>query len=155
MHQLIKDHLEDYLRDPEFRAIPPEFHAHLASCGSCAQEATLFGAQSRLFRGALQANDAEPAPGFYARVLNRIEEREDDSIWAALLEPAFGRRLAIACGTFALLLGTYLASTERNEHGPVPSGIVMSDDRTAGLDDDAIQPRQRDAVLASLASYHE
>jgi hypothetical protein len=55
----------------------------------------------------------------------------------------------------ALLLGTYLASTEHNEHGPVPSGIVMSDDRTAGLGDEAIQPRERDAVLASLASYRE
>jgi len=154
MHQLIKDHLEDYLRDPGSQSIPREVHTHLASCSACAEETNFLGAQSRLLRDALVANDVEPAPGFYARVMSRVEEREDDSIWAVLLEPAFGRRLAIACGTLALLLGTYLASTERSEHGIVQSGIVMSDDRGANFDG-AIQPHQRDAVLANLASYHE
>jgi anti-sigma factor RsiW len=155
MHQLIEDHLEEYLRDTESRAVPREFRVHLASCPECTNEIGLFGAQSNLLRGALLAPDVEPAPGFYARVMNRIDEREDDSIWAALLEPAFGRRLAIACGTFALLLGTYLASTERDEHGPVPSTIVMTDQRSANPGDGSIQPSQRDAVLADLVSYHE
>jgi hypothetical protein len=155
MHQLIKDHLEDYLRDPVCREIPQDFHIHLASCAACAQETNLLGSQSRLLRGALQVTDAEPAPGFYARVLSRIEEREDDSIWAALLEPAFGRRLAIACGTLALLLGTYLASTERAEHLPVPSGVVMSEDRGAAVEGGTVQPSQRDAVLVNLVTYRE
>jgi hypothetical protein len=155
MHQLIKDHLEDYLRDPGSLAVPQDFHIHLASCTGCEAEVKVLAAHGRLLRGALQVPEVELAPGFYARVLNRIEEREDDSIWAALLEPAFGRRLAIACGTLALLLGTYLASTERNEHGSAPSSIAISDDRTASFGDGAIQPSQRDAVLVDLASYRE
>jgi hypothetical protein len=155
MHQLIKDHLEDYLRDPGSRTVPEDFHDHLASCSACAQETGLLAGQSRLFRSALSVKDAEPAPGFYARVMNRVEEREDDSIWAALLEPAFGRRLAIACGTLALLLGTYMASTESAEHRSVPSGVVMSDDRNATANDGTIQPQQRDAVLVNLVSYRD
>jgi hypothetical protein len=155
MHQLIKDHLEDYLRNPVSRTVPEGFHVHLASCSACMQETELLAAQGRLFRSALAVKDVEPAPGFYARVMSRVEEREDDSIWAALLEPAFGRRIAIACGTLALLLGTYMASTERAEHPMTPSGVVMSEDRKATVDDGSAAPRERDAVLVNLVTYHE
>jgi hypothetical protein len=156
MHQLIKDHLEEYLRDTGTGKVPPEFRSHLASCKACAQETELLAAQGLLFRSALAVNDAEPSPGFYARVMNRVEEeRRDESIWAVLLEPAFGRRLAIACGTLALLLGTYMASTERAEHPMTPSGVVMSDDRNSTVDNGSAAPGQRDAVLVNLVTYRD
>lgn len=154
MHQLIKDHLEDYLRDPGTR-VPPDFQVHLASCGACARELELLATQARLFRGALAAKDVEPSPGFYARVMTRIEERPDDSIWAALLEPAFGRRLAIACGTLALLLGSYIATSERAEHPSAPSGVVMSQEGQSTTFQNSQAPGERDAVLVNLVTYRD
>ena len=126
-----------------------------ASCGSLCSGTGIAGHPSRLFRGALAAKDAEPSPGFYARVMTRIEERPDDSIWAALLEPAFGRRLAIACGTLALLLGSYIATTERAEHPSAPSGVVMSQDGQSTTFKTASAPGERDAVLVNLVTYRD
>ncbi len=36
----------------------------------------------------------EPAAGFYARVMQRIEEKAQDSIWAVFVYSPFGKRLA-------------------------------------------------------------
>jgi anti-sigma factor RsiW len=156
MHQPIRDHLEAYLTDPGDPSISEEFHSHLADCNECAAEIQAFSMQSELF-GALRApQDAEPAPGFYAHVLARIEEqRGPDSFWSLFLDPAFGRRLAFACAAFVLLMGTYLLSTEpgNSQHLASPTGVVSQDRFVSS--DDSIRPQQRDAVLVNLVSFRE
>jgi anti-sigma factor RsiW len=149
MHQPIKDGLEEYLRDPGKGTNSREFDVHLAACSSCAQELRLLEAQTlwlRLLQDSPAAN-AEPGPGFYARVLDRIEQETPRSIWSILLQPAFGRRIAVASGALALVLGTYLVSTEPGEmSAPDQQGVVISQ----------LNPStDRDAVLVNLASYHE
>src|SRR3954468_21573871 len=58
--------------------------------------------------------DVGPAPGFYARVMDRIESQRSNSIWSVFLEPIFGRRLALVSGLLMLLLGAalFVPSTE-------------------------------------------
>ncbi|MGI8741924.1 MAG: zf-HC2 domain-containing protein [Bryobacteraceae bacterium] len=159
MHQPIRDHLEAYLRDSEDRRIPREFHAHLAACPSC--EADLRGVanhalQLRDFR---RAEQLEPRGGFYARVLNRIEEqRASSSFWSLFLEPALGKRLAYACGALVLVLGTYLVSTEPGTQmggQNQDQNVVISQSQPSSGMDETIQPRDRDAVLVNLASFQE
>ena len=150
MHQPIKEGLEEYLRGAGKGENPREFDAHLAACQSCAQELRLLEAQALWLRSLQDspAVDAEPRPGFYARVMDRIEQETPRSIWSILLQPAFGRRIAVASGALALVLGTYLVSTEPGDLNAPPDqqGVVIS----------KLNPSMdRDAVLMNLASYHE
>jgi len=166
MHQSIREDLEEYLKGSGDGRMPEHFAAHLASCESCAAEVRAMQAQSKLLRVLRPQADLEPLPGFYARVLDRIETQTEVSIWSIFLRPSFGRRLAIASALLVLLMGGYLISTEPNESGLMTNSIptVLSQDNVT-LDDGAGQnmvlssgdslQQQRDAVLVNLASYHE
>ena len=59
--------------------------------------------------------DCEPKPGFYARVMDRIEAQGAASIWSLFFDSQFARRLAVASMTVALCLGVYMVSVERSE----------------------------------------
>lgn len=156
MHEPIRDNLEEFLKGQQ---IPPEFHAHLAACEDCATQLQLLESQSKMLRSLRADQEVEPRPGFYARVMERIEAQRPASIWSILLEPRFGRRIAVASAVLALLLGTYLVSTE-------PGGsefastqqlnyTVEAPQAQVPAADALQQQRQRDAVLVNLASYHE
>lgn len=68
---------------------------------------------------AVKAHEAEelcPAPGFYARVLARIEAQAvPPSIWNFFLEP-FGRRLVYASLAFAVLLFAALLAAPEDDN---------------------------------------
>lgn len=159
MHDPIRENLEDFLTGAS-RRMPQEFQAHLEACGECADELRLLERQSRMLQALKADADIEPRPGFYARVIERIEARGPASIWTLLLEPSFGRRLALASATLVVLLGTYLVTTEAGDNGIVSNPVAVAyNDTTSPVDvagSDTLQrQRQRDAVLVNLASYHE
>ncbi len=157
MHRPIREHLEVYLRDPRDTAIPRDFHTHLAMCGSCAEALETLSTQARLLR--ILGDDAqpEPGPGFYARVINRIDadrERTMNSFWSPFLVPGFGRRVALACGALVIVLGTYLVSTEPGDASVTPS-LAVTQEHTIQTTDGDVRPQDRDAVLVNLASFHQ
>lgn len=159
MHQPIRNHLEAYLSgsrgDSQHAPIPQEFHTHLAACGSCAEQVQALANHSRLLRPIQQPAGLEVRPGFYARVMDRIEQqRRPDSFWSVFLEPTFGKRVAYACTALVLVLGTYLVSSEPGDQTPAPVVIVSQDQSSSALDG-TVQPKDRDAVLVNLASFHE
>jgi hypothetical protein len=102
-----------------------------------------------------------PIPGFYARVMERVEDQGKASIWSIFLQPSFGRRLAIASATLVVLLGTYLVTTEPGDQSlaSVPSVatdiVSMPAPEANAVDATMQQQRQRNAVLVDLASFHE
>ena len=149
MHQPITDGLEAYLAGAT--GIPGSFDEHLKSCPACAEELNVMSRQSRLL-AALRA-DREPSPGFYARVLGRIEQQVPASIWSLMLEPAFGRSIAVVCAVLTLVMGTWLIATEPGERVAGPPSVVTE---TVAHDETPATPEQdRDAVLMTLASYQE
>jgi len=157
MHQPIRDNLEEFLKGPA-PGIPNEFHEHLQACGDCAQELHLYQEHAELLRS-LHA-DIEPRAGFYARVMDRIEQQDRNSVWSVLLQPAFGRRLAVASAALVLLLGTYLVTTEPGEpdYAAVPDVLMTSAPpavSTSALPDTLQQQRARDAVLVNLAAFRQ
>ncbi len=157
MHQPIRDNLEEYLKGPA-RKVPQEFHSHLEACQDCARELGVFETHAETLRSLRSTGEIEPRAGFYARVMDRIERRGPASIWAVLLEPSFGRRLAMASAALVLLLGTYLVTTEPGGEPEVAVQQVMLTDMPAGevaVQDSIQQQRQRDAVLVNLAGYHQ
>jgi hypothetical protein len=179
MHEPIRDNLEDYLRRPA-GDIPQEFGAHLEACGECAGELQQIETQARMLRSLKAAQEVEPRAGFYARVMERIEEQAQSSIWSVLLQPRIGRRLAVASAVLALLLAGYLVSTEPGDQQMASAPRVVLTDTPAPPQEVAIQQntplqnnpqqdataqdvqrdtpqqeQQRDAVLVNLASFRQ
>ncbi len=156
MHEPIKDNLEIYLNGCRDK-IPQEFHAHLKECEACANELKLLEIHSEMLRALRHDEDVEPRAGFYARVMEQIEDQRQSSIWTVFLEPRFGRRLAVASAALVLLLATYLVTTEPGGVQLAPQSQVVLTNGPAN--DVAIQQddsgQQRDAILVNLASYHE
>lgn len=150
MHEPIKEGLEDFLRDDG----DPEFAAHLDVCPECRDLVRRMREQALELRVLRAEPEAAPAPGFYARVMARIETQRRPSLWSLLLEPAFGRRLMYASLTLVVLLGSYLIATESVEPvtASTPAERYLAEEHPAlGAD-----PQQdRDVVLVRLATYDE
>ena len=156
MHQPIQDHLETYLSDSGNSEIPPEFHAHLAACPSCASSVRALSLQSSSLRALRAPGLLEPRGDLYARVMIEIEGRKTDSFWSPFLDPFFGRGVAFGCGALVLLFGTYLVGVEPREHRSAAPGILVTTASGSAFDGDgSAEPRQRDAVLATLTSFRE
>ncbi|HLN99831.1 MAG TPA: zf-HC2 domain-containing protein, partial [Pyrinomonadaceae bacterium] len=103
MHKPILDGLESYLSGHQPALESEQFSAHLATCPECRAELDSLQAQAEMMR-LLRAPVVEPAPGFYARVMERIESQTPFSLWSIFLEPAFGTRVMVAAlGLFVVL----------------------------------------------------
>jgi len=158
MHGFIREGLEDLLTAKRVSegATGERFQGldqHLASCGECAGEVSVMQAHSELLRSFRPPEEAEPAAGFYARVLQRIEEHARASIWAVFIYSPYGKRLALASATLALLLGSFVVAQESNDgHLSGGENLVAQEMQVAApvIGD---QSQQRDAVLVNFVSY--
>src|SRR5437868_9672765 len=129
MHREIRDQIEEVLADskPRLGAGTSEDYAlkdtqqHLVNCSDCRAEVESMQEQAALLHElrAPEGFAADPRPGFYARVMERIEAEGPISIWNLFIESAFGRRIAVASMALALLLGVYLVSVERSVDEPI------------------------------------
>ena len=120
--------------------------------------------------------DLEPRPGFYARVMERIEAQGPVSIWNLFFESVFGRRIAIASLALLMLMGVYLISTDQPTEDmlAVDSSQSISEAMSEAIDvlpvpvisgqfvalhDDAgvmsLGAPNEDSVLANLVTYRE
>jgi predicted anti-sigma-YlaC factor YlaD len=153
MHQPVKDNLEEYLKGVSGRfqkPLPPDVEKHLEACGECRKELKEFERQTVALRSLRVSGDAEPRPGFYARVMHRIDEaRATSSVWAAFLEPIFAKRLALASAALVVLLGAFWITTEPRDIGAPPRTPAIQ----TAVDLDNTTPQERDAVLAELVSF--
>lgn len=128
MHREAGDHIEDILAGKP----PAGAREHLTACAECREAISAMQDQSTLLRRLRPPADfdAEPRPGFYARVMERIEAQGPISIWNLFMESAFGRRVALASLALALLLGVYLVATEQAADEPLiagdPTGQIFS-----------------------------
>lgn len=155
MHEPIREHIEAYLAGSD--GLPVEFMAHLKSCDSCREEAGVLKLNSELLRVLRPPADVEPRPGFYARVVDRIDSQRQSSIWSLFLEPAFGRRLAMASATLAVLMGLYLFTSEP---GLAPddgrAGIVLpGEDHVVPMLGVHGREQDRGMILVDLVSFQE
>jgi anti-sigma factor RsiW len=168
MHREIRNHIEDVLAGSKLE--------HLSQCEECRTEVRGMQEQTALIRE-LRAPEglvAEPRPGFYARVMERIEAEGPISIWNLFIESAFGRRIAVASLALALLVGVYLVTSERSAEDPMIAAqesqqaisgqieqqlVVAGEDAPARvitqMDQSSTDQSAQDAVLANLVTYQE
>jgi predicted anti-sigma-YlaC factor YlaD len=160
MHRLVQNHIEDVLAGVE----PASVAEHLGACEECRSQVTAMRGHAAAMRE-LRAPAPEPRPGFYARVMERIEAQGPVSIWNLFIESAFGRRIAVASLALALLVGIYLISSERSADQPVMAGqqgqaaVVAGEDGPGQvlsiIDHSSLNQPSEDAVLANLVTYQE
>jgi predicted anti-sigma-YlaC factor YlaD len=177
MHREIYDHLEDVLS-----GAPPDSAAkHLRECDECRSKVASMAGQAALIRQLKAPVEVEPHPGFYARVLERIEAEGPVSIWNLFAESAFGKRIAVASLALALLLGIYLVSAERAAEPmvagepaakvcaapacdtatvgvPVPASavsVVLGEDAPGAVLTRMDQEQPNDDMLVNLVTYRE
>lgn len=151
MHGPTRDRLEELLAARGAAEGDKLLGQHLSSCPECSSEFEAMKSQAELLQLLRTPEEVEPSPGFYSRVLQRIEERAKTSIWSVFIYSPFGKRLVFASLTVAVALGTYVI-TEENREVHLRGSVLAQD-----MHDDALvegnQAQQRDAVLANFASH--
>jgi anti-sigma factor RsiW len=151
MHGLVRDRLEKILQAKDRVIGLAEVDEHLSKCAECARELEEYRAQSSLL--SVLRVEAEPSAGFYARVRQQIEYRAQNSIWSVFVYSPFGKVVAYASLAIALLLGTYVVSSE-SQDGHLTGNVArieqnaQSDAPVRGGETD-----RRDTVLVNFANY--
>jgi hypothetical protein len=165
MHGFIRDQLEDLLAAESSIARLPQAAVakydiegvakHLESCAECSSEFALIKTQSALLRTLRPSElETEPSAGFYARVMQRIEEGTKDSIWSIFIYSPFGKRLAYASLAIAALLGTYVVSLEARD-GHLGGKTIIAQQLASDTPVYGTPEQQRDAVLTNFVSEPE
>lgn len=151
MHEPVIDSLEEILGGG---TPAPAAETHLKACAECREEVAALASHSRMFQ-ALRAPELEPTPGFYARVINRVEREVRPSIWSLFGESVFARRLAFASMSLTILLGTYmLSSADRATIVNAPESI-MADGGQYETVSNGDSDQDRETVLVHLATYED
>lgn len=157
MHGSIRNSVENLLAAKKAVAHqdglqPEDVLDHLSSCDDCLFELETMKQQAELFRSLRASEELEPAPGFYGRVLQRIEDRTPTSIWSVLVYSSFGKRLMYGSLSAALILGTYVV-TQESLDGHLRLGAVVALDNHYDAPVVGNQDEQRDAVLENFAAH--
>jgi hypothetical protein len=175
MHRHVRKHLEEMMAERGLQAGEGSVDAaqHLAECPECSEEVSAMRHHAALLREWRSPQEIEPRPGFYARVLERIEAEGPVSVWSLFFESPFGRSLALASLALAALLCICLISAERfstdspavaqdvRPFAPDLRGqVVMGEDQPglaltgAGISSADAAP-DSDSVLVNLVTYRE
>jgi hypothetical protein len=152
MHGPIRDNLEKLLNSNES---DEGARSHLAACADCRNELSLMKEQSALLAALRAPEGVEPSAGFYARVLQKIDEQSTDSVWSAFTNGSFGKWLVYASLAIALLLGTWIVGAEQEDGHMGASAPVIAKDASSDMPVTGDQAHQRDVVLVNLAAYSQ
>ena len=161
MHRSVEDHIEQFLEGRLSGAARESFEAHVAVCRQCHDLAVQMQSHSALLQCLSAPADLEPPPGFYARVMRRVEAEARPSFWSLLLDPIFGRRLVYASASLVILMGVFLLATEPVHHElastPVHA-LAQSSAEQPPLEQPASPEnvqQGRDSLLVTLATFGE
>jgi anti-sigma factor RsiW len=160
MHEPVREHLEDYLEGKLRPEAAAAIQSHLASCQPCTEVVAHLRFQSTLIRNLRVPAEVEPPPGFYARVMQRIDAQGRPSFWSLLLDPVFGRRLVYGTASLVVLMTAYLFAT-----APVQQEMVQTPAHFLASPSPA-QPalpgplgsnpqQERDSILVTLTTFSE
>jgi hypothetical protein len=128
----------------------------MAECGACRREVADMQDQARVLRGLRAPEEIDPAPGFYARVIEKIVARKRASFLYAFLDPALTRRLIYASLTAVVLLGSLLVYWEGLPALDDSSLMaIIAAETPAGEMVGADPAHDRQTMLLTLASYQE
>ena len=151
MHAVVMQDLEGYLAGALEPATQREIERHLSACDKCRTEIRSMQEVSQWFGSLRSEEPVVPAPGFYARVMERAVPQTAQPSFASLfgINMAFGRRLVLASLLTLAVVGTYLVSREEAYPGGLSPEAVMAQQESPGFGS-ASAP---DNMLVSLTAY--
>ena len=152
MHKPIEDGLEDLLSGRATRQ-SKELEEVLASCPELRVQVDAMREQAEWMQALRAPEQIDPSPGFYARVMDRIEAQSSNSFWSVFLEPVFAKRLMYASLALFVVLTSAVWQTGSDPvlHESNPMTIMAGAELPAAPGDD--QNHDRAVVLANLASF--
>jgi hypothetical protein len=110
-------------------------------------------AQAEMLTSLRAPEEMEPGPGFYARVIQRIEECAKESMWGAFICSPFAKRLIYASLTVAVMLGTYVVTQEARDGHLLGRQAVVAQNLHYDAPVVGSEVQQRDAVLENFAVH--
>jgi anti-sigma factor RsiW len=151
MHAVVMQNLEGYLAGALEPVTQREIERHLSACEKCRTEVRSMQEVSQWFGSLRSEEPVVPAPGFYARVMERAAPQAAQPSFAALfgINLAFGRRLVLASLLTLAVVGTYLVSREEAYPGGLSPEAVMAQQESPAFDSASAQ----DNMLVSLTAY--
>ena len=151
MHEPVRNHLEELLANKHRVIKEGKSGLHLQSCSECSSEFKAMQTQSKLLQSLRVPEELEPVAGFYARVLQTIENRAKHSVWAGFIYSPVRTRLAYMSLSLAVVLGAYVVAEETHESNLEHQRVVVE---RASVDAPVFgsPAQQRDAVLVNFAS---
>jgi hypothetical protein len=147
MHAVVIESLEEYLSGRLEPAACRRVELHLRDCPRCRAGVDAMANASRLF-ASLCSEACDPAPGFYARVVYRIEAAPSIAGFFAF-DLVFMRRMAFSCMLLLVAMGGFLVSREVAYHGGFSPAAILSQDNAAASDTALAQ----DNMLLTLTAY--
>ena len=151
MHAVVMESLEEYLSGTLKPAVLRDIEAHLSICEMCRQEVAGMRQVSQWFGAFKGVEELAPAPGFYARVMRQVGNRQAVPSFAGFfaLDLAFGRRLVFASLLTLAALGSYLVSHESEYPTGLSPEAVMAQQDSPAYD----SARAQENMLATLTTY--
>jgi predicted anti-sigma-YlaC factor YlaD len=151
MHAVVMESLEEYLSGTLKPAALRDIEAHLNSCETCRREVTGMQEVSQWFDALQVEEELAPAPGFYARVMREVGQRQVVPSFAGFfaLDFAFGRRLVFASLLMLAVLGSYLVSHESEYPTGLSPETVMAQQDSPAYDN----ARAQENMLATMTAY--
>ncbi len=161
MEHRIQQRLEEYLEGRLTLGQDPEFDRLLRDHPQDLQTLELFQAQSCLFREALRVPELAPAPGFYARVMSRIEEQSAQPTFWSVFAGSFGRRLVYVSAALLLVIGAAAIGAGDDDFTDVasapavetPAGMLVDDHPDVHLVGETVEDRGR--VFVTLTAVEQ
>lgn len=153
MNKPIVNSLEEYLSGELRGEALAEFEAMLERQAGAREQAEAFLQQGELLRTLRAPREMEPAPGFYGRVMERIEQQAANSLWAVFFEPFFARKLMYASLLLLVALSSAAITALQRPamHEAVPVEFVADSLLPPAPGDN--QEYDRQVVFANLATF--
>lgn len=153
MNKPIVNGLEKYLSGELRGEELARFEAMLDRMPGGRRQVDGYREQGELLRTLRAPRELDPAPGFYGRVMERIEQQAASSPWAVFFEPFFARKLVYASLALLVVLSSaVVTSTQRPAmHEAVPMEFVAGSMMPPAPGEN--QEHDRQVVFANLAAF--
>ena len=153
MHAAELDCLEEYLAGSLEPAALNKIEAHLKTCEACRLEVESMQVLSHCLAVLRPQQAPQPAPGFYARVMERVGRQSAAPSFSNLFnwQFAFGRRVAFAALVTLAVLGSYLVMHENATPSGLSPEAVMAQQESPAFESGPAP----DNMLVTLTAYEQ
>jgi anti-sigma factor RsiW len=128
MDDFLKENLEDYLSGTLNERDQAAVNAYLAAHPEAAEEWSLYLESASLLEVLrVDPAEAELDPGFYARVMQRVDGERTIPFWNVFLQPAFVRQLVFAGLMWFAMLGVYVTVFGAKDPSPQISESIVTE----------------------------